>query len=219
MIRVIIICEGQTEKLFCNDILSPYFISKNIQIQPPLIKKSMGGIVKWSELKRQIEIHLKSDNTAYVTTFIDYYGLYKKYKFPRWEEAEPEPDKIKRMEILESGMSDDITESLRHRFIPNIQLHEFEGLLFNDINIFHQQIPQNELIGIDELQQTFEQYDNPEMINNNRETSPSHRLERIILGYDKVIYGSLLAEAIGLEKMRAKSPRFNQWLNSIEHLE
>jgi len=219
MIRVIIICEGETEKQFCKDILSPYFIPQGIQIQAPLIKKSMGGVVKWSELKRQIEMHLKSDTRAYVTTFIDYYGLYKKYKFPRWEEAESEPDKGKRMEILESGMYDDISESFRHRFIPNIQLHEFEGLLFNDINVFHQQIPENELIGLDELKQTFEQYDNPEMINNNRETSPSHRLERIILGYDKVVYGSLLAEAIGLEKMRAKSPRFNKWLNSIEQLE
>lgn len=218
MIRVIIICEGETERLFCNDILSPYFIPKGIQIQLPLIKKSMGGIVKWSELKKQIEMHLKSDTKAYVTTFIDYYGLYKKYKFPSWEEAESEPNKVKRMEILESGMSDAIPKSLSHRFIPNIQLHEFEGLLFNNIDVFYQQIPKNELVGIDELQQIFEQYDNPEMINNNWDTSPSHRLERIVLGYDKVIYGNLLAEAIGLEKMRAKSPRFNKWLNQLEQI-
>lgn len=218
MIRVIIICEGETEKQFCKDILSPYFIPKGIQIQPPLIKKSMGGIVKWSELKKQVESHLKSDTTAYVTTFIDYYGLYKKYKFPNWDEAEAEPNKVKRMEILEKGMYDGIEDALRYRFFPNIQLHEFEGLLFNDIDVFHQQIPKNELVGLDELKQTFARYDNPEMINNNKETSPSHRLERIILGYDKVIYGNILAEAIGLEKMRAKSPRFNLWLKCLEGL-
>lgn len=46
MIRVIIICEGETEKVFCNTILSPYFVKKEIYIQAPLIKKTMGGIKK-----------------------------------------------------------------------------------------------------------------------------------------------------------------------------
>ena len=39
------------------------------------------------------------------------------------------------------------------------------------------------------------------MINDGVETSPSHRLERIISGYEKVVYGCCLAEAIGLDKM------------------
>jgi len=51
MSRVIIICEGPTEREFCNTILSPYFATLGIYIQAPLIKKTMGGIVKWSELK------------------------------------------------------------------------------------------------------------------------------------------------------------------------
>lgn len=84
MIRVIIICEGgETEKEFCNTILRPYLAKKRIFVQSPLIKKTMGGIVKWSELKKQITLHLKEDSTSYVTTFIDYYGIYSKYDFPR----------------------------------------------------------------------------------------------------------------------------------------
>ncbi|MDA3816451.1 MAG: DUF4276 family protein [Prolixibacteraceae bacterium] len=74
MKRVIIICEGETEKEFCNTILTPYFAKKDIFIQSPLIKKSMGGIVKWSELKKQITLHLTNDSKAFVTTLIDYYG-------------------------------------------------------------------------------------------------------------------------------------------------
>ena len=58
--------------------------------------------------------------------------------------------------------------------------------------------------------------DNPEMINDVRETSPSHRLDRIIKGYNKIIYGNIIAEAIGLDNIRSKSPRFNEWLNKIE---
>lgn len=218
MKRVIIICEGETEKEFCNTILMPYFAKKDLFLQSPLIKKSMGGIVKWSELKKQITLHLKNDSKAFVTTLIDYYGLYSKYNFPKWNEAEKQSDKNIRMKMLEQGMRESIDDSVRFRFIPYMQLHEFEGLLFNEIDIFHEQIPANELVGVDELTQTFKQYSNPEMINNNRKTSPSHRLERIILGYNKIVYGNILAEAIGLEKIRAKSPRFNNWIKKLEDL-
>jgi hypothetical protein len=218
MKRVIIICEGETEKEFCNTILTPYFAKKEIFIQSPLIKKSMGGIVKWSELKRQITLHLTNDSKAFVTTFIDYYGLYNKYNFPLWHKAEQLANKNERMEMLERGMLESIDDAIKFRFIPYLQLHEFEGLLFNEINIFHEQIPKKELVGIDELTQTFKQYSNPEMINNNKATSPSHRLERIILGYNKIVYGNILAEAIGLDKIRAKSPRFNKWIKKLEEL-
>jgi hypothetical protein len=218
MQRIIVICEGETEREFCNTLLSPFFLKKEIFIQPPLIKKSMGGIVNWSDLRKQIILHLKNDRTAFVTTLIDYYGLYSKYNFPKWDEAESQSDKNNRMDILEKGMANSIEEEFRFRFIPYLQLHEFEGLLFNDINIFFEQIPKNELVGLDELKSTFSNFSNPEMINNNRQTSPSHRLQRIILGYDKIVYGNILAEAIGLEKIRTKSPRFNNWINSLEQL-
>ena len=218
MKRISIICEGQTEQEFCKTILTPFLAQKSIFIQAPLIKKSMGGIVRWSELKKQITLHLKEDESAYVTCLIDYYGLYSKHDFPKWNEAENEPDKNKRMEILEQGMKESIDESIRFRFIPYLQLHEFEGLLFNDINVFFQQIPANELKGMDELKQIFSQYDNPEMINNNKNKSPSHRLKRIINGYNKIVYGNIIAEAIGLEKMRYKSPRFNHWVHLLENI-
>jgi len=218
MKRVIIICEGETEKEFCNTILRPYFASKDIYIQAPLIKRSIGGIVNWTELYKQIIRHLKYDSKAFVSTFIDYYGLNGSHHFPNWSEAEKVPDKNERMEILEKGMKESLGDSLGYRFLPYIQLHEFEGLLFNEIGIFYDQIPANELIGRDELEQIFDEYDNPEMINKNKETSPSHRLERIILGYNKVVYGNILAEAIGLEKIKAKSPRFNNWLTRIENI-
>ncbi len=216
MKRIIIICEGETEKEFCTKILAPVFAKKNIFIQSPLIKKTMGGIVKWSELKKQILLHLKSDSEAFTTTLIDYYGLYKKYNYPEWDESLNIVDKNKRMDFLESSMLMDVDVDLRHRFIPYIQLHEFEGLLFNEIKYFQEQIPNEELVGTKELKEIFINYENPEMINDQRETSPSHRLERIILGYNKIVYGIILAEAIGLNNIRKKCPRFNTWLDNLE---
>jgi Domain of unknown function (DUF4276) len=218
MKRVIIICEGETEKEFCTKILSQFFIKKNIHIQAPLIKKTMGGIVKWSELRKQILHHLKYDNSAFVTNLIDFYGLNEVHQFPKWDESLKIVDKNSRMDFLEKSMLENIDNEFRHRYLPYIQLHEFEGLLFNDINIFYEQIPSNELVGIEELQKTFSDYLNPEMINDKKETSPSHRLIRIIKGYNKIVYGNYLAEAIGIEKIRHKSFRFNNWLHDIESL-
>jgi len=218
MKRVIIVCEGETEKEFCKKTLSPFFASKNIFIQSPLIKKTMGGIIKWSELKKQIVLHLKNDKAAFVTTLIDYYGLHKKHKFPSWAKANKESDKNKRMDFLENAMKDDIKEDLKYRYLPYIQLHEFEGILFNDIKIFYDQIPKNELVDLEELQKTFNDFENPEMINDQKETAPSYRLARIVKGYNKVVYGNYLADAIGLGKIRNKCYRFNGWLNKIEDL-
>lgn len=149
---------------------------------------------------------------------IDYYGLQDNHHFPLWHEAKKLTDVNQKIKLLEQGMKDSINESMNFRFIPYIQLHEFEALLFNDIEIFREQIPAKELTGIEELADTFKQFSNPEMINNNKETSPSHRLQRIIKGYDKIVYGNILAEAIGLEKIRNKCPRFNNWIGELKQL-
>jgi len=217
MKRVIIICEGETEREFCKNILAPYFAKKEIFIQSPLIKRSMGGIVKWNTLKKEIHTYLQ-EGDVHVTMLIDYYGLYNKYAFPSWEDGEKIIDKNKRMDFLEAAMKQDILDAFQHRFLPYLQLHEFEGLLFNDIQVFYEQVPKNELVGKTELMKTFQDYDNPEMINNNKHTSPSHRLMGIIEGYNKTLYGHYFAEAIGLDKIRSKSPRFNNWLNTIAEL-
>ena len=214
MKRIIIICEGETEREFCKNVLASHLIHHNIFIQAPLIKKSMGGVVRWSILKKEIETHLQEPNVI-VSTLIDYYGLYQKYNFPSWEDGEKIVNKNNRMDFLENAMKEDITDAIQHRFIPYLQLHEFEGLLFNEIQIFYDQVPNAELVGISELKKTFAEYANPEMINNNRDTSPSHRLKRIIKGYNKPLYGHYFAEAIGIDQIRAKSPRFNQWVETI----
>jgi len=218
MIRLIIICEGQTEQAFCKTVLSPYFLNKGIIVQSPTIKHTRGGIVRWSILKQQIETHLQGEPKTFVTTLIDYYGLYQKHSFPCWEESEKIHDKNQRMLELEMAMKNDISDEVRYRFIPYLQLHEFEGLLFNEIEVFYNQIPEDDLVGESELIDTFNQYSNPEMINNTRETSPSHRLLRIIRGYNKVVYGDILAEEIGLGRMRDKSPRFNEWIEKLSSL-
>ncbi|PWK69983.1 uncharacterized protein DUF4276 [Mucilaginibacter oryzae] len=218
MKRIIIVCEGQTEQEFCKDVLQPHFNKKEIYLQSPTIKKSGGGIVPWKTLKGQIENHLKQDKEAFVTTFLDYYGIHDNHAFPEWDACKRIIHRDERMDLLKTSMHLTIDVSISHRFIPYLQLHEFEGLLFNDIKIFEDNFRPDELVNKPELEQTINANPNPELINDTPQNAPSYRLARIINGYNKIVYGSILAESIGLEKIRAKSPRFNNWITKLENL-
>lgn len=214
MKRLIIICEGQTEIEFCKDVLFKHFLNKGIIIQTPLIKKSGGGIVTWETLKKQVELHLR-EKDVFVTTFIDYYGIPDNYNYPSWEESKKIIDSSSRMDFLENAMKNSINQN---KFIPYIQLHEFEGLLFNNIDIFDHNFNPSELNTRQELVNILNTYPNPELINDSPITAPSKRLERIITGYSKIVFGSILAEEIGLSKIRQKSPRFNNWIDILENI-
>jgi hypothetical protein len=218
MKRLIIIGEGQTEQAFCHDVLQPYFTRLNVQIQNPTIKKSKGGIVEWKILKKEITYHLQDDPSAIISMLIDYYGIHKKHGFPHWAEALRIADKNQRMDFLEQAMYEDIEERYRHRFIPYIQLHEFEGLLFCDKQVFDDNFEDEEFTDYHYLEETFQQFNNPEEINDGNTTAPSKRLARIITGYRKTVYGPLLAGEIGLPKIRSKCPRFNDWIEKLSRM-
>lgn len=222
MKHLIIIGEGQTEQAFCMDVLFDHFFKLGIYIHNPTIKKSRGGIVSWLMLKKEIENHLKSSPKAIVTTLIDLYGLREEFNFPLWRESTTKKGAHEKVSLLESAMRNAIDLKLQHRFIPYIQIHEFEALLFSDPDIFESQFDKSEFLDYQYLQQTLQL--NPEEINDGTETAPSKRLEKIIKGYksnqfnNKVFYGSLITQVIGLEKIREKCPRFNLWIESLEKI-
>lgn len=215
MKRLYIICEGPTEQEFCHAMLAPYLGSKGIQVITPLIKKSGGGIVAWDILKKQIEGTL-ADTEGTVTTLIDYYGIKPIHAFPNWTTVQAVGNRIDKMDQLETAMQADIRADRKQRFIPYVQLHEFEGLLFNNLAAFTQTFEDTELHNVREIEDIINRHQNPEMINDGAQTAPSKRLANLIKGYNKVVYGNILAEEIGLPQMRSKSVRFNEWLNKLE---
>lgn len=77
MKRLIIICEGPTEKEFCKDVLSEYFLAKVINLECPTIKHSNGGIVPWSILKKQIIRHLNEGGlySFFIDRLLSYKGF------------------------------------------------------------------------------------------------------------------------------------------------
>ncbi|MDR6761914.1 hypothetical protein J2Y38_002123 [Flavobacterium sp. 2755] len=224
MKRIIIICEGQTEQQFCNDVLQSYFNLKNIFLQNPTISKTGGGIVNWEALKHQVVTHLKQDSTSIVTTLIDFYGIHANHKYPNWQVAKLQQDKSVGMDLMEEGMQLDIPEDLRKRFVPYVQLHEFEAILFSDINVYDNNFEPDEFLDYKYLVDTINDNANPEMINDGVETAPSKRLSKILKGYYsdnenmKVFYGSLLSHDIGILQIKNKCPRFNEWLSKLENI-
>lgn len=215
MKKLIIICEGPTEQLFCKDILEDHFKGYNIEIEYPLIIHSGGGIVKWEHLKNQILNHHTADNDSYITTFIDYYGLEGHHNFPEWNRSELETNKTLRMNILEQGMKEDLPIEIK--FIPYVQLHEFESLVFSDYEIFEEYYESSEA-DFNALKNIFDNYPNPEDINNQKLTAPSKRLIAHIPRYLKKIDGIEILKLVGIPTIRAKCVRFNQWLDNLEKI-
>ena len=147
---------------------------------------------------------------------IDLYALPE--DFTRFEEAQQKSDPSEKVACLETGLLNDIND---HRFMPYIQLHEFEALLLTDPTKFAGLFLEPEYKeNIEKLVAMTQGFDVPELINDGAETAPSKRIEKVIPRYEKVkaSAGILIAQEIGLEKIREKCPHFNEWLSKLESL-
>lgn len=219
MKRLHILVEGPTEKTFVDELLYPVLLEKGVFPIP----HSMGGNIRWSRLKTDAVLHLKTDHGAFVTTFFDYYGLVHKARdmFPGKEGLGKFDSAEEKKRSIEEAIRREVEGALGRRFdasrfIPYVQMHEFEGLLFSDPDVaatgmFEPQIAPD-LSAIRVLFRT------PEEINDDRTTAPSKRLEQLLPKYKKVIQGNLAALAIGLAAMRAACPLFGEWLTTLEKL-
>ena len=96
-------------------------------------------------------------------------------------------------------------------------MYEFEGLLFSDVDVFATQIdfPRDSVAA---LRAVRERFTTPEDINDNYETAPSRRIASVIPRYDKRLHGPILAEGIGLDRIRTECPRFDAWVRRLESL-
>ena len=220
MIRVHVICEGQTEEMFVNELLQPVFQAKGILLVPALVGKPgrKGGNFKFERLRSDVENRLLGDRTAYCTTFFDYYGLPQ--SFPGKEAQDSQTDIQIKAAAVQQAMTAELVrligEGPMRRFIPFVQMYEFEALLFSDPDAFAKGIDREQLS--EPLAKITEQFESPEHINNSPHTAPSKRIEALVRDYEKPLMGTLAALEVGLGVMREKCELFNLWLKSLEHL-
>jgi len=225
MVRLYLFVEGQTEQTFADNMLTLHLAYRQVYLEKIILvahakkkgKVHRGGGWKYLPMKNDIIRFLKQENArdVFFTTMIDLYAIYD--DFPRLDESEKyRQDPLRRVEFLEQCFAEDIGD---RRFIPYLQLHEYEAYLFSDPSCFEYLDPER-TTEIENLRAIATQYQTPELINDGQHTAPSKRIIAQFPGYGraKSTFGPQLAQLIGLQKIREKCPHFNQWLSQLEGL-
>lgn len=202
MIRLAIAVEGETEEAFVKKVLADYLRPLDIEATPILL----GGNINVERLAGiMANLYWNFDR---VTSLVDFYGF-------RGKESDA-------VDQLEQRVFDRINTRIRRswdqsRVFPYVQMHEFEGLLFTDVESFAI-VPNATPEIIETLGSIRSGFATPEDINDSSETAPSKRIESVLRRYDKVLHGPGVIAAIGLDAIREQCPRFNEWLSRLESL-
>lgn len=211
MKRLYIIVEGQTEQEFVRTLIATYLQQYGIfEVTPILIRTSKtgrGGFVNYQHLKNDAERLLKSGKRDFIVSmFIDFFRC---PEVPHKEKWSVKNSHTEQAEIMEQCIKEDIEDA---RFIPYIQLHEFEALLFASNKGFETFFTEKQK---EKTLQIINSYDNPEDINTTPEGAPSKRIITIKDDYDKVLEGNLIALEVGFAKIIEKCPRFKAWIERL----
>lgn len=210
MIRVCIVCEGQTEVEFVKSCLAPYLQHSNVRAFPSLLQSPSGnhkgGRVTVERLVRFMSHQYHQ--TDRITTLVDFYGFQDRAERSR---AQLEAD-------IRAGVAASTTGYDPRFVLPYVQMYEFEGLLFTDPQAFEWVEDGWSDEAEKALQAVTDAFATPEEINNRRERAPSKRILKIFPegSYSKTEHGPLVAESIGIDAIRAKCPAFSEWVGKLQ---
>lgn len=222
-----VLCEGQTEQGFVEEVLRPYLQNrgvtgvKSILITTNKKKNARGGMLTYKHAEMDINLlclmNQDNDYERHIfTTMIDFYALPD--DFPEFSKSSTIYDPYTRVAALEKSFSEAVSET---RFIPYIQLHEFEALLFCGIQHLAIIYPKCEK-QCEQLTKDLQKAGNPELINNGPTTAPSKRIIKAIEGekkthynYNKPTTGKMVTKEIGIDKLREKCQHFNEWIEKL----
>ncbi len=213
MIRVNIFVEGQTEETFIRELLYEYLQIFGIYLNPILVRTSStgkGGVTSYKQIKRQLDRKCLEDPSSFVTTMFDLFRLPN--DFPGMNTLPNTTDPYQKATHLEREMQADLR---RLNFLPNLMVHEFEGLLYSNPKAFSAWF---DTVIVDQLMAEREQFSTPEHINDGAATAPSKRILRHCPGYEKPLHGALIAIDIGLDTIRQECRHFNDWLTKLSTL-
>lgn len=161
MKRVVIVVEGQTEQEFIKQCIAPYLLDKHgiLSVTARLIGKPghKGGDVRYQRLKVDLDVLLREHNVV-ISTFIDFFKLAN--DFPANDICLQHNRAEDKITCLEQALMKAVGAPL---FIPYIQCHEFEALLFASLNGFEKYFSQKTC---EKLADVKALYPNPEDINN-----------------------------------------------------
>jgi hypothetical protein len=222
MLDVIVLCEGQTERAFCRDVVAPALASSGIALRATLVGKAhlkRGGIRPWADYRVEL-LRLATERPGrHVGLLVDYYALPEDWP----GRIAPPGFSIKaRGRRVEEALVRDLKHEFPGRFYPCIQLHEFESLLFVNPEIAALSIATAwPGINHDFLAKQLRKIrtdcgDDVEKINDSPVTAPSKRIESLVRGYRKVLHGPTAAADIELSNLRIGCAWLDRWVKVLE---
>jgi hypothetical protein len=228
MIDLTVVAEGKCELVFAKSPIADHLGAIQVFVHPVKVltskdnrtsKQYRGGVVSYQQVKADLLRFAKRDaqkKAAWLTTMIDLYALPN--DFPGYGQSKTIPDRHDRVAYLEQEFEKDIAFP---RFIPYIELHEFEAMLFARPEALSEYYSEQRFRApVDSLVQMAAGFANPELINDGEQTAPSKRIIAAIPEYkkDKAIAGPQVAQKIGLPRLRERCPHFDAWLTRLEKL-
>ena len=219
--RLHIIGEGASEVNFAQRILAPHLAPKLVLSRAVLTSRDRkhglvfrGGLSNYAKAKNDIGLWLREAPEAEhrFTTMFDFYRLPN--DFPGYAAAQKLSDPYQKVAILEEALRADIGDE---RFLPYLQLHEFESLIFADPAKLDWEYLDHE-VGIQHLLAVSADFANPELVNGSESTAPSKRIEQAIPEFDKATAGISVLSRIGLLTLKNRCPHFAEWLLKLESL-
>jgi hypothetical protein len=220
MRRLNLIAEGQTEQAFAWQLLRSHLAGFGVDLAKPTCVKTSrdhrGGLLRYEHIRKHVCRWLTQDRdpTLRLTTMIDLYGLPP--DFPESANAAKLVDPYARVECLETAWQTDVDD---RRFIPYIQLHEFEAILLCQPAAFAVLYPAHDE-QLENLRRLSAGFRSPELIDDGGQTAPSKRIAEQIPEYakEKRSAGPVIANHIGLAVIRKQCPHFHHWLERLEAL-
>ncbi len=226
MIRLYFYVEGQTEQEHVQRVMRAHLAGFGVQVMGAVLPASgrrhgnvfRGGGDRYQPMRNDLGRLLKQDARADArfTTMFDLYALYN--DFPGWEDGEKQKHVPRERALtLERAFAGDVGD---HRFLPHIQLHEFETILLCDPGHFAL-VYGNASSGIAALQAAVAEASSPELVDDGETTAPSKRIIHQFPQYreEKITVGVDLAACVGIEATRRCCPHFDNWLTALEALD
>lgn len=225
MKRLHLTVEGQTEAAFATTVLAPHLANYHVFLARPrftgLHKRRRGRIPRGGMLNtfghalKDIKTWLKEDASpdARFSMMIDLYSLPR--DFPGYDTGMSKSSGTEQAIALESALASELGDS---RFVPYLQVHEYEALVLADPRriSFLYDVPD---AIINAFCKQCAEYGTPEEINHGQHSHPKYRIRKMIGEYDENVAGPLIAEDIGLPTLRVSCPHFGRWLSILENLD
>jgi len=224
-VEVYVVVEGRTEQTFIRDVLAPAMSYRGVFLHPALIGKPghKGGDIRFDRARTDIGDFLRQRHDTYVSTMFDYFRI--DADWPGRAEVRQRIEggatltARQKAGILETATRQAIEQSYPQsnagkRFIPYVEMHEFEAMLFSDANVLAGKAD----IDISAIDHILDEHGDPEEIDDDPLQAPSRRIIALNNSYRKVAMGKVITEAIGIPILRKKCSHFNEWLTGLEAL-